>query len=317
MDAKEHLEDSFLRILVEASPEPFRARNRSLGLRARGLTERYFTYASDSRYQAEGSFQATQQTGRSASLWLSGRGEFRTYPDSTDRNYRRASAALGIASKLRRGELNVAWAVRGLDYRRTSRVDRRAQALTVDVRGPLHPRVDLLATAEFEWSRYGRDAIRDPSDEAETDPRRQKDRGREARVGIQVMRGWLFEGFAAWEAVRSNSFGYSLGRRSLSAMASGWLPGQLLLQVRGRIESVSYRDHGLADVYILRAGEDQEAGEDNNSLQARLRRPVGPGWSVEGRISWFRNESLLVGSFYRKAVGSIGIVWTPVGSSDF
>ena len=225
MDAKERVEDGFLRLLVEASPEPFRAGKRSLGVRARGLTERYFTYASDSRYQAEGSFQATQQTGRVAAVWLSGRGEFRTYPDSTDRNYRRGSTALGVAAKVRGGELNVAWAVRGLDYRRTSRFDRSAQALTLEVRRPLHPRVDLTATAEFEWSRYGRDAIRDPSVEAEGDARHQKDRGREAQLGIQVMRGWLFEGFAAWEAVRSNSFGYSLGRRSLSAMASGWLPG--------------------------------------------------------------------------------------------
>jgi hypothetical protein len=89
------------------------------------------------------------------------------------------------------------------------------------------------------------------------------------------------------------------------------------MQLRGRVETTSYRDSGLADVYILRAGENQEAGEDNNSLQLRLRRPIGTGWSIEGRVSWFRNESLLVGSFYRKTVGSLGVVWTPVGSSDF
>ncbi len=100
-------------------------------------------------------------------------------------------------------------------------------------------------------------------------------------------------------------------------MASGWLPGRLLLQIRGRAESTSYRDAGLSDVFIFPAGEEQEAGEDNNSLQVRLRRPLGPGMAVEGRISWFRNESLLVGSFYRKTLGSIGVVWTPVGSSDF
>jgi hypothetical protein len=91
----------------------------------------------------------------------------------------------------------------------------------------------------------------------------------------------------------------------------------LLLQLRGRAEWTSYRDHGLSEVFISRLGEEQEAGEDNNSLQVRLRRPVARGWALEGRISWFRNESLLVGSYYRKNLGSIGIVWTPIGASDF
>ncbi len=314
MDAKKRVQDSFLRLMVEASPEPFRSGRQSLGLRARGLTERYFHYASDSRYQVDGSFQANRRTGRTASVWLSGRGEFRSYPDNTDRNFRRGSAALGVAAKARGGDFSAAWALRGLDYRRTPRFDRRAQAVTLDYRRALHPRIELSATAEFEWSRYSRDAVKQPSEET---TRAQKDRGREARIAVQYMRGWLFETFASWEGVRSNSFGYSLGRRSLGGMASGWVPGKLLLQVRGRIETTSYRDSGLADVYILRAGENQEAGEDNNSLQVRLRRPVGPAWSLEGRISWFRNESLLVGSFYRKTVGSLGVVWTPVGSSDF
>jgi hypothetical protein len=317
MDAKRRVQDSFLRLLVEAAPEPFRLGRQSLGLRARGLTERYFHYASDSRYQAEGSLLATRQTGRAASLWLSGRGEFRSYPDNTDRNYQRGNATLGVAAKARGGDFNFAWALRGLDYRRTPRFDRKAQAVTLDYRRAVRRRFEFSGTAEFEWSRYGRDAVRWPPEETDVTSRQQRDRGREARLAVQYMRGWLFETFVAWEQVRSNSYGYSLGRRSLGGMASGWLPGDLLLQVRGRVESTSYRDSGLADVYVLRAGENQEAGEDNNSLQVRLRRPVGPAWSLEGRISWFRNESLLVGSYYRKTVCGLGIAWTPVGTSDF
>ncbi len=131
------------------------------------------------------------------------------------------------------------------------------------------------------------------------------------------MTGPLFEISLGWESVRSNSFGYSVGRRSAESAVSGWLPWRVLAQARGRIESTSYHDRDLARVFVLRSGENQEAGDDNNSMILRLRRPIRKGLALDGRVAWFRNESLLVGSFYRKTTATIGVTWAPLGASDF
>jgi hypothetical protein len=319
MEADKRLDDGFFRFMLEAVPRPYRHGRQGLAFRARGLTEHYARYASDSRYQIEGILDANRSIRRTAVLWGSGRANYRTYPDSTERNFHELVGSLGLSSTIRGGDLNSYLTLRGLDYRRTGSFDVRTETITFDYRRSLRRRLDMGAIAAFDWSRYGRYALRSAREGMPIvdSTRTQNDRGREARLSFQYMRGWLFEAWVAWESIRSNSFGSSIGRRSIGGMTSGWLPGSLLLQIRGRAEATSYRDHGLDEVFISRVGEEREASEDNNSLQIRLRRPVGLGWAVEGRVSWFRNESLLVGSFYRKTLGSLGIVWTPIGSSDF
>ena len=98
---------------------------------------------------------------------------------------------------------------------------------------------------------------------------------------------------------------------------SGWLPGSILTQVRGKLESHSYHDAGLDDYFIAREGENLEAVDDNNHFLLRLQRRLGGHVAIEGRYSWFRNETLLAGEFYRKSIGTIGLVFSPVAESDF
>ncbi len=134
--AKERVQDSFLRFLVEAAPGPLRAGRQSLGFRVRGMTEHYahlrVGFALPGGGRASGEPAGSR---RAASVWLSGRAEFRTYPDSTDRNY---PARDGIArlecegARRRPGRRRGQCA--GLDYRRTRRFDRQAQAVTLDYR---------------------------------------------------------------------------------------------------------------------------------------------------------------------------------------
>jgi hypothetical protein len=279
------------------------------------LTERYTRYPSDSRLQGEGRLELARRIAEQSAVWVSGRLEGRTYPENTVRSYHRAVASLGFGSPFHGGRFNLLWSIRGLDYCRTAYHDRTSRAVVFDYRRAIGDRTDIGALAEFEWSDYGRAAIKYTPPELPTPSGTQRDRAREARLSLRHVRGWLFECDLAWRSNRSNSFGFSTGTRSLEGGVSGWLPGSVLLQIRGRIESTSYRDHGLKDVYIPLEGEELEAAEDNNRLQVRLSRKLSHRLTAEGRISWFRNESLLVGEFYEKALGTLGLVWTPIGKS--
>ena len=316
MEKDQRHPDRFLRLYLEGSQEQMRYRAYAAGLRLRALTERYLRYADDSRLQVEGNIELLRRLGRGGSLWANGRLERRVYPDSTPRNFSRDAFSIGLGAPCRGGRLNIGTSTRGIDYQRTRRFDRRGQAFTIDYRKPLSPRWEANAIAEFEWAHWGRSAIKQVTAEAFELRGDQEDRGREARFGIQYVRGWLYGLTLAWGLVRSNSFGYSVTRRSVEGQVHGWLPGALLFQVRGRVEGVAFHDRGLGRVFVIRTGEDVEAGQDNNALYLRVRRALSSQLAVEGRASWFRNESLLIGTHYHKMVGSLGVVWSPIGASD-
>ena len=222
-----------------------------------------------------------------------------------------------MGAPFRGGRLGAGLSMRRIDYVRTSGVDRRSTAIAFDYRRGVGARTELTARVEFERAQWDRFAIRRVDPVTFIAEGHQSDRRREGRISARHLRGLLFELGLGWESVRSNSFCYSVGRKSVEASVAGWLPGALLFQVKGRAESVSYRDPGLDRVFIFRWAEDVEAGDDSNSLSFRLRRALVRRTSIEGRVAWFRNESLLIGSRYDKTVGSVGLVWTPVGASDF
>jgi hypothetical protein len=308
------LDDRFLRLHLDASPSQLRKGAFQAALRIQGLTEQYSRFESESRYQGEARINVARRLGGRSTIWLASQVEGRSYPDSTLRNFHKERLSLGLGSPLGGGRLTVSGSLDWLDYRRTGFFDLRQRSVQFDYNRRLRRRLTLAFLSEFEWSSYGRRAYKvdDPFSTV-----KQRDRSREGQLRLRYLRRWLFEFSFGWVSVRSNSFGFSVGRRSLEATVSGWLPASLLLQLSGRIESFSYHDANLDEFFIPRVGENLEASQDNNRLIAVLRRRVGSRLSVEGRISWFRNETLLVGDFYEKAVGSIGLAWTPVGASDF
>jgi hypothetical protein len=317
MEKRLRLGDRFLRLYAEGETGAWK-RGRLRGTaRIRGLTERYDQYSSESRFQAEAGGDLSARVSRASSVWTTARIEGRTYPDSTERNYGRGHVTLGSTMPLRRGRLSIGATAGGIDYRRTGSFDLRHEMLSAEFRSGAGSRVDLRLQARLEWGRYGRSAIKRAGTDQFGLSGRQRDRIREIEIGASYLAAWLFEAGASWESVRSNSFGYSLGRKSLIGSVSGWLPGEVMLQVRGRIETVSYHDSGLDRVFIIRTGEDQEAGEDNNHLLVRVRRAIHPRVAIDARFSLFRNESLLVGSFYRKSVTSLGFEWRPWGPTEF
>jgi hypothetical protein len=278
----------------------------------RALVDRYSRHGSESRDQIEGTVDLQEKLRNSSVVWASGRVEYRSYPDSLRRNYQRGTYALGIRTPFRGGSFTLGGSGRGIDFNGTPGYDRRSRAFSISYRHALTHEAEITGTTEFESSHWSRPAF---DDRNASKGFVQKDQGRQALIGFRYLHKWLFDLTLGWESIRSNSYGYSLARRSAEGGISGWIPGSLLLQLRGRIEGISYRDHDLAGVF-LRNGN-VEANEDDNSLLLRLRRSLSRELAVEGRASWFRNRSPFVGLYYKKAVGSFGLVWTPIGISDF
>ncbi len=314
---QEFISDRFFRLAAEGTPDPLRWRRSSAGIRLRGLMEQYDRLATETRYQGDATLDLQQGMFRGITGWGSGWIEGRTYPDSLRRSFVRGSFAGGVRAPFRGGSIGLGGAAREIDYHRTPGVDRRSGAVTLEYRRPLRHSLDGKLSVEFETVRWDRPAIRRTGPDLFDTTGHQRDRGRQFDVGLRYLRGWLFEASVGIESIRSNSFGYSIRRTSLEGGVTGWVPGSVLVQLRGRVESVKYRDPGLDRVYILPAGEDLEAAKDNNILTLRLRRALLRQVALEARSSWFRNESLLVGYHYRKALATIGLVWTPIGASDF
>jgi hypothetical protein len=317
MEKAEKRADRFLRLGAEAIPGAVRWNRFSAGGRLRGLVEQYEQLASESRYQGDATLDLQQGIRRRLTAWGSGWIQGRTYPDSLRRSWVRGSVAGGLRAPFRGGMFGLGFATRAIDYRRTRNVDRRSGAVTLEIRRPFRPSLEGRLLAEFETVHWDRPAIHSIGGETPEWSGHQRDRSRQFELGARYLRAWLFEGTVGYESVRSNSFGYSIRRIRFEGGITGWLPGAVLAQVRGRAESVEYRDRGLDRVYIVPYGEDLDAAQDNNTVTLRLRRGLIRQLAIEVRGSWFRNESLLVGYHYRKSLAVIGLVWTPVGASDF
>ncbi len=315
MEAAQVHDDSFYRLHGDLTSRQFRAAGFLLSGRFQGLFERYVRYDTESRLLGEGEAAIDRPVG-DASFWARARWEGRAYPDSGKRDFHTDLLILGTTVPFRGGRLSFSGVREGIDYGRTGPFDRRANGFAGVFRRSFHRRLDGSIGFDFDWSRYGRPAIRiEPSGPLAVG--HQRDRARAARLTARYLRGFLYETELVWESVRSNSFGYSVGRRSATVSVTGWLPASVLFQVRGRLESVDYHDTGLDRVFVFGTGEAQDRGEDNNVLALRARRALLRNLALEGRLSWYRNESLLLGSYYRKRAASIGLTWIPIGSSDF
>lgn len=320
MNASARTSDTFVRMLADAETRRFGHGRFAATGKLRGLTERYFDHPSESRFQGEAGADLSMLVGRRGNLRASLFAQGRSYPDTVARNYTRQWANVGWSGPLRRGSFALTGTWRGIDYRRTPRHDRSSRSLRMEYVRAIRRGPELRVGAMFEWANYGRPSVKLPYGEPGQGPylgSDQRDRGRALLIGVRYQRGWLWDLGLGWESVRSNSIGYSVGRRSLELGATGWIPGQILVQVKGRTEGTSYHDRGLDEVYIPRTGEDLESGQDNNSLQIFVERGLAGRLVAEGRCGWYRNESLLVGFYYEKAIVSLGVSWRFGAASVF
>lgn len=316
MGSRDRVDDQFLRLQLDLSPRRARLGGKSLSVRLRGFAERYNEVVADNRLQAECSIDGQAAIGKRSAIWLGGRLEGRSYPDSAVRDFRRGTVLAGVVAPVPAGRLGLSVAFRGADFARTPRRDRMSRALILEFARPLRRGLDLSSAAEFEWSRLGRPAIRKLAGCAPEYGGDQRDRSREIRLRVRYVRGWLWEAGFGWESLLSNSFGFSRGTKRFEGIVAGWLPASIMLRARGRLEQTNYEDDDLGCIFVD-AGSDPEAGEELSTIQVRLRRRLRGALALEGGLSGFRNESLLVGHYYAKWVTSVGLIWSPGDESAF
>lgn len=245
----------------------------------------------------------------------------RQYPDSTSRDHRRswglaeAGLPLGPSGKLMaRAEL---WS---LDFLQTGRRDQLGTDLDLTIVQPLHPLLTVQAGLEFGSVHHGLPSIqvaRQDSDspwEPVWGPDR-RDQFHRFHVGFWWRRFALAHLEYGFRSQGSNSIDAEISRHDLTWLLARPLPLGLGAQFYGNLEHTRYRDSRLSTILVLRSG-DPDAGDDDNIVAVRLSRPVSRSWSVEARQAWYRNQSLLVQTYYRKQILSFGLTWetgTPSG----
>src|SRR5690606_37933558 len=145
----------------------------------------------------------------------------------------------------------------------------------------------------------------------------QRDDHRLVRIGARYLSRMLVQLEYGFRSHRSNSIGSSFRRHEVRWLLSrsrpwGW-PGQ----ASGRLESTADTDEDLADLIVIRVGEEEEASDDNNVFALQVGRPLPEGWRLQVRHSWYRNESLLVGDYYEKRVWTFALSWESAGFTGF
>lgn len=285
-----------------------------LSLSLRGFTERYVERTEESRQQGEVRLALGLPVGaRGARIRLEAGSSRRAYPDSTLRNFRRAWVhASGVLPLGPDGTLRPMLQVWSLDFRRTPRRDQFGRALDLAYERPLGIRWSGQFGLELGGVQHGRASIQRNSEsdleEFVLGPD-QRDTYRHLHVSARFLRKILARLQYGLRSQRSNSFGSSFDRHELSWLVAAPLRAGVSLQLYGNLENTHYTDRDLDDVYILRAGEESEAGQDNNQIVAGVSRPLGRHWHLDLRHGWYRNESLLIGTYYSKRILTLSLSW--------
>lgn len=295
---------------------------RRLGVSMRGFLERYDELPREARAQAEARVQADLPIGgRGGVLRFETGWRARAYPDSTLRNFQRAWGSVRSRFKMGpRGALQPRIEIWSQDYDRTGRRDQVGTDIELGYEMSLLD--DLYATVGLEVGgiRFNRRSLqveRTPEGNTIIFGPDQRDDHRLARIGTRYLRRVLIQLEYGFRSHRSNSIGSSFRRHEVRWLASRSLPWGWSGQLYGSLESTTYTDDDLADLIVIRVGEEEEAGDDNNVFAVQLGRPLIQGWRVQLRHSWYRNESLLVGDYYRKRVWTLALAWESSGFTGF
>ncbi|MEZ4648794.1 MAG: hypothetical protein R3E97_08410 [Candidatus Eisenbacteria bacterium] len=311
----EHEGGSFFRAQGElgcarAFETPF-ARRAELSVR--GFDERYMELPVEHRAQLELRFRMDQSIGKrggAGRLELSTRN--RAYPDTTQRNFSRDRVRWDGRFRLGpKGTLRPSVNYDQLDLEGSAEDDRKSFGVGMAYDWRLRPEWIVFGGLELGGVAYDRPSIvRVPTDgqpvEYGSD---QSDAVRRVRVGARFLGKTVAQVEYGYLSQSSNSLGASFGSHQLQWIVSRSLVGQIRAQFFGSIESRQYRDDELDDIEILLPGEELEARDDNNLVAVQVARSVGDRLELHVRQTWFRNETIRIGTYYRKAVWSAGLTW--------
>ncbi len=319
--------DQLFRLLIEGEGE---RRGLPLGMRAslgaRGFREDYRELTAEKRAQGEVQTALTMPlSGSGAQARLEAGLTARSYPDVADslsRDYDRGWITAESAAPLGpSGIVHLAFRLYSLDFDRTSRPDEWGSGVDLSYEHPLRAHLWGNVGLEFVGVRHGSPSIQwgDP-DEGRTitvGPPDHRDNGRHVHVGVRWMRRLLVNLQYGYRAQNSNSLGSSFHRHEVRWLVGAPLPLGLTAQTYGNLEHTDYTDAHLDEVYIFRGGEEVEARDDNNQVVVGVTRQLVSKVKIELRHGWYRNESLLLGSYYRKAVWTLALGWESGRASAF
>lgn len=282
-------------------------------LSIRGFDERYMELPVEHRAQLELRLRLDQSIGRrggAGRLELSTR--HRSYPDTTQRNFSRDRIRWDGRFRLGpRGTLRPSLVYDQLDLNGSEADDRKSFEVGMAYDWRLRPEWIVFGGLDLGGIAYSRPSIqRIPTDgqpvEYGSD---QSDAVRRVRVGVRRLGKTVAQVEYGYLSQSSNSLGASFGSHQLQWIISRSLVGQIRGQFFGSIEARRYRDDELDDIEILLPGEELEARDDNNLVALQVARSVGDRLELHVRQTWFRNETIRIGTYYRKAVWSAGLTW--------
>lgn len=315
----ERLSDSYFRMLGEAelSRDDLMGRARA-GIAARGFREDYRELPEERRRQAElrGAF-ALPLGSRGADLRFESGWSTRVYPaiaDSLSRDFDRVWGSIAADTPFGpRGTLHTSLRSFALDFEQTGFRDQWGTGLDISYEQPVARYLSARLGLELTGTRHGRDSIQWDGPPGERSlvvgPPRQRDSVRHLHLGLRWVHGLVARVQYGFRAQNSNSLGSSLHRHEVRWLLAASLPQRLTVQCYGNLEATDYTDPNLDDVYIFRGGEEVEARDDNNQVILGVSRPLRRGFRIEARHGWYENESLLIGSYYRKSVWTVGLGW--------
>ena len=278
----------------------------------RGFDERYVDLPAEHRAQVELRLRLDQNIGRRGG---SGKWEFatrtRTYPDSTRRSFSRERVQWDGRFRLGpRGTLRPSFSYDQIDLRVSDQDDRRSLEVGLGYDWRLAPSWVAFGGLDLGGARYDRPSIREllPEEPPVFGPNQSDDR-RRARLGLRYVGRTVVQVEYGYLSQSSNSLGASYRRHELRWIVSRALALGVRGQFFGNVESTHYSDAELEDFELFLLGEELEARDDNNLVAVQLTRSVGERLGFHVRHTWFRNETFLVGTFYRKSIWSAGLTW--------
>lgn len=135
----------------------------------------------------------------------------------------------------------------------------------------------------------------------------------EAGVELTWVRAVLLSAAYSLQVNQSNSFGQSLVRHIVTAKLSARLFWQLYLTLKGQLLITRYLDPVLLDRQVNTQTFVTIEDENRNALIVDLERPVGHGFSVGARYSFYTNELGGTPASFQRHVAYLGVTYK-VGS---
>ena len=289
----------------------------------RGFTERYSQQADEGRNQGEARFRTQMPLGQKGGLGILEAGiRARDYPDSTSRNFSRSWFRFASRFPLGpRGTFRPELFYWTLDYNRTLERDQAGFEVALAYDWRFQPRLTGTLGFELTSQDYDRPSLQaNYTAEGELELNfgpKQSDSARFLRLNLRYVSRGLIQVQYGFRGQSSNSVGSSFRQHELRWLVSKPLRWRISGQCFGTWETTRYRGDDLDDIFILRAGEEQEAADDSNHIALQLSRPLKVGLRASARYSWYKNESLLVGSFYKKQVATLTLSWEAGRLSGF